>query len=155
MSDEPAPFAVPPVVKTVTVRCPPEKAFRHFTEGIGAWWPLARIHVAPDPATCTLEPRVGGRVFERATSGVETPWGTVLVWEPPHRLSFSWDIGFEKEKARIDVSFTRAGDGTEVRLAHTGWEHLGEAAAKMRESYNKGWVTVFEECYANYANAAG
>ena len=42
-------FTVPPVIKTVTVRCAPEKAFRHFTEGMGAWWPIVTHHVAPDP----------------------------------------------------------------------------------------------------------
>ena len=149
-------FTVPPVIKTVTVRCAPEKAFRHFTEGMGAWWPIAGFHVAPDPETCAFEPRLGGRLFERGKNGVETPWGRVLVWEPPHRLAFSWEVSCSDpvEKARVDVSFTRVAAGTEVKLVHTGWEHMGEAGARLRENFDKGWVTVFEQCYANYANAA-
>jgi uncharacterized protein YndB with AHSA1/START domain len=149
-------FAVPPVIKTVTVRCPPEKAFRHFTEGMGAWWPIAGFHVAPEPEAGAFEPRLGGRLFERSKNGVETPWGRVLVWEPPHRLAFSWEVSCSDpvERARVDVSFTRVAAGTEVKLVHTGWEHMGEAGARLRDNFDKGWVTVFEQCYADYANSA-
>ena len=149
-------FTVPPVVKSVTVRCPPETAFRHFTEGMGAWWPISGFHVAPDPETCIFEPRLGGRLFERAKNGVETAWGRVLVWEPPHRLAFSWEVSCSEaiQSPRVEVSFTRVPLGTEVKLVHSGWEHMGEAGARLRDRYNEGWVTVFERGYAAYANAA-
>jgi len=149
-------FAVPPVIKTVTVHCPPAKAYRHFTEGMGAWWPLAGFHVAPDPETCVFEPRLGGRLFERTKDGVETQWGRVLVWEPPRRLAFSWEVSCADpmESARVEVNFAPVPAGTEVTLVHTGWEHMGEAGARLRDRFNEGWVTVFEKCYAGYADAA-
>ena len=148
-----APFPVPPVVKTVMVRCPPERAFALFAEDFGLWWPVSRVHTGPDPVACAIEPRVGGRVFERAGDGRETPWGTVLAYDPPHRLAFSWAVelpaGLEQ---RVEIRFTSEDRGTRVELTHSGWEQLGEAAATLRKRYERGWATVFESCFVVYAN---
>jgi uncharacterized protein YndB with AHSA1/START domain len=154
MSDGAVPFPVPPVVKTVVVRRPPETAFRLFTERLDAWWPLDRIHTGPDPRACAFEGRVGGRLYERAADGTETPWGTVLAWEPPHRVAFSWIVGAAaRAPQRVEVSFTPVAAGTEVVLRHSGWEALGADGAALRECYDQGWVLVFEQCFAGYANA--
>ena len=96
-----APFPVPPIVKSVTVRCPPERAFALFAEDFACWWPLSRVHTGPDPVDCAIEPRVGGRVFERAADGRETPWGTVLAYDPPHRLAFSWVVELSAEQEQL------------------------------------------------------
>ena len=85
-------FRVPPIVKNVTVRCAPARAFALFAGDFGRWWPVSQVHTGPDPADCAIEPRVGGRVFERAADGRETAWGTVLAYDPPHRLAFSWIV---------------------------------------------------------------
>src|SRR5262249_56520301 len=85
-----AQFRVPPIVKTVTVRAPPTRAFALFADDLARWWPLSRVHTGPDPVDCAIEPRVGGRVFERAADGREPPWGTVLADDPPRRLAFFW-----------------------------------------------------------------
>ena len=149
-------FAVPPVVKTVTVRCPVEAAFRRFAEDIAAWWPLDTHRLGPDPRGCAIEGRVGGRVFERDTGGAETLWGIVQLWEPPHRLAFTWQVNIAPEQAqRIEVTFTPVAEGTRVTLTHSGWEKLGAAGAARRDNYDKGWARVFEQRFADYANAAG
>lgn len=155
MNEATLPFAVPPVVKTVTVRCPPERAFHLFTADIAAWWPLQRVHVAPDPVACIFERRPGGRIFERAKDGTETEWGRVEVWEPPHRLAFSWVAKLtEAEAQRVEILFTPDAAGTRVHLTHSGWEKVGARGADMRERYNNGWVLVFDQSYAAYANSA-
>jgi len=92
-----AQFPVPPIVKTVMVQAAPARAFALFAGDFGRWWPLARVHTGPDPVDCAIEPRVGGRVFERAADGRETPWGTVLAYDPPHRLAFSWTVQLSSE----------------------------------------------------------
>jgi len=136
------------------VRAAPERAFALFAD-IGRWWPLARVHTGPDPADCAIEPRVGGRIYERATDGRETLWGKVLAYDPPHRLAFSWLVQLSAEQEQlVEISFTPEADGTRVELSHSGWEKLGDAAADRRERYNRGWVVVFEQCFAEYANAA-
>ena len=153
MADRVVPFQVPPVVKTVTVRRPPETAFRLFTERLDSWWPLARVHTGPDPTSCAFEGHVGGRLFERAADGTETPWGTVLTWEPPHRVAFSWIVGpAAAAPQHIEITFTAVAKGTEVTLSHSGWEALGAAGAALRERYDQGWVLVFEQSFAGFAN---
>ena len=148
-----AQFPVPPIVRTVTVRCAPARAFALFSEDFGKWWPLSRVHTGPDPVDCAIEPRVGGRVFERAADGRERSWGTVLAYEPPHRLAFSWIVELSADQEQlVEIRFTAEGVGTRVELKHSGWEKLGDAAASLRERYDRGWGTVFERSFAEYAN---
>ena len=150
-----AEFPVPPVVKSVSVRAAPARAFEFFARDMARWWPLAQFHTGPDPVDCAIEPRVGGRVFERAADGRETMWGTVLAYEPPHRLAFSWLIGLSADQAQlIELSFTAEDSGTRVALTHSGWEKLGDAAkaAALRQGYDRGWATLIERCYAEYVN---
>ena len=147
-------FPVPPVVKTVTVRAPPARAFAVFADDFARWWPLAQFHTGPDPVSCTIEPQVGGRIFERAADGRETVWGTVLAYEPPYHLAFSWIVGLSTEQEQlVEISFMAEDRGTRVELKHSGWEKLGDAAASLRERYDSGWATVFERYFVDYANA--
>jgi uncharacterized protein YndB with AHSA1/START domain len=150
-----AQFTVPPVVKAVSLRATPARAFECFARDLARWWPLAQFHTGPDPVDCAIEPRAGGRVFERAADGWETVWGTVVAYEPPHRLTLTWIVGLSAEYAQlIELRFASEGNGTRVELTHSGWEKLGDAAAALRERYDRGWATLIERCYLDYANAA-
>jgi len=149
-----AAFPIPPVVKTVTVRCAPDVAFRVFTADIGRWYPLAIYSVRP-AVDCALEPFVGGRLFEVDADGRETLWGSVTEWNPPHRLRLAWHArASEAEAQEIDISFRPVSGGTEVRLAHDGWERLQVEAAEWRDRYDGGWVEVFERRYKAFADRA-
>jgi uncharacterized protein YndB with AHSA1/START domain len=151
-----AEFTVPPVVKTITVRAAPGRAFEAFTRDFGRWWPLASHHVGTAAAAtdCVIEPRAGGRIFERDGTGQETQWATVLAYEPPHRLAISWFAGKTADLAQLlELHFTAEGEGTRIELTHSGWEALGAAAQSTRDAYDGGWVMVFEQCYGEYANA--
>jgi uncharacterized protein YndB with AHSA1/START domain len=150
-----AQFPVPPIVKTVMVHAAPARAFALFAGDFGRWWPLARVHTGLDPVDCAIEPRVGGRVFERAADGRETAWGTVLAYDPPHRLAFSWILGLSAgQEQSVEILFMPEDRGTRVELTHSGWEKLGDAAASLRERYDRGWATIFERCFDDYANTA-
>jgi uncharacterized protein YndB with AHSA1/START domain len=148
-------FPVPPIIKTVTVRAAPARAFALFADDFARWWPLARTHTGPDPVDCAIEPRVGGRVFERAADGRETPWGTVLAYDPPHRLAFSWIVQLKAGQDQlVEIRFTAEERGTRVELTHSGWETLGDAATSLRERYERGWGTIFEHDFVEYANSS-
>ena len=150
-----APFPVPPVVKSVTVCAAPARAFAMFAERFARWWPLAWVHTGPDPVDCAIEPRFGGRVFERAADGRETLWGTVLAYDPPYRLAFSWVVELPAgQEQMVEIRFTAEDSGTRVELTHSGWEKLGDAAASQRERYDRGWGTVFERHFVEYVNSA-
>jgi len=140
---------VEPVRKAVTVRRTPQEAFEIFTARFGSWWPLHKfsIHQA-EAATCVIEPRVGGAIYEVAKTGERSPWGVVKVWEPGQRFVMSWHPGHDASEAQeVEIRFLAEGDGTRVELEHRDWQALGAKAQATRENYEGGWVYVFEQCY--------
>lgn len=128
---------IPPLGTTITVRAAIDRAFRVFTEGFDTWWTHEHHIGEADIAEVVLEPRVGGRWYERGVDGSETDWGRVLVYEPPHRLVFTWQINgswrFDPDPAHaseIEVTFTADGpDQTTVTLEHRHIERLVDGQA--------------------------
>jgi hypothetical protein len=155
--------SIEPVVKTITVACTPEEAFHYFTADFSMWWPAATNSVVAyasgfkdQPAKVIFEPNVGGRIFERARSGKEHTWGTVLAWQPPARVEFSFHPGRDdKEAQTVEVTFSAVPEGARVTLIHRGWEKLGDYAQKARDNYQQGWEGVFVTAYNDYAGATG
>jgi uncharacterized protein YndB with AHSA1/START domain len=136
------------VRKTVIVHAPQVHAFAVFTEQHGTWWPLESHHIgAHPPQTAIIEPRAGGRWFERSSDGVECDWGRVLVWEPPHRIVLSWDIGADWKYdpnlgTEVEVRFISEGpDTTRVELEHRRLERYGAQAETMQATFDSegGW----------------
>ncbi len=74
------------VRNTITVNAPVAHVFAVFTERQDTWWPRPHHIGTCQRFTAVLEPRVGGRWYERGDDGSECDWGRVLVWEPPHRV---------------------------------------------------------------------
>jgi uncharacterized protein YndB with AHSA1/START domain len=144
---------LPPVVKQVTVSRPPEAAFRIFTQGLGSWWPFQRYSISQERVkTCGMELHAGGEIFEVRDDGVRLVWGTILVWEPPARLEFTWHPGREPETAQtVEVRFEAIPEGTRVRLEHRNWESLGDSAEEARLGYQAGWEHVFCQCFVEAA----
>jgi len=123
---------IPPITGTVTIAVPIDQAFRVFTGSINSWWPH-EFHIGgADVAEVVLQVGVGGRWFERGVDGTECDWGRIRVWEPPHRLVFTWQINgswqFDPDPARasgIDVRFTANGSAeTTVEVEHRYFERL-------------------------------
>jgi uncharacterized protein YndB with AHSA1/START domain len=142
------------VRSSVTVQLPREEAFRLFTDGIGRWWPLARFSVYEADATnVTMEPRLGGRLYESAADGRTSDWGTVTVWDPVDRVAMTWHPGYGEELSTVvEVTFSDAPDGgTQVDLLHTGWEVHGAEAEDAAATYRGGWSGVLE-LFARAAN---
>ena len=112
---------------TIHVDCPVEEAFRLFTEGFGEWWPLVSYSEAgKDAKTCEIEPWRGGRVLERTRAGDEREWGSVISWDPPRGVEFTWNPGGPRdERQAVEVEFQVEADGTKVTLTHRGWELAG------------------------------
>jgi uncharacterized protein YndB with AHSA1/START domain len=149
---------IEPVVRTVTVNAPVERAFEVFTTDLKSWWPLERYSIAGDEEVdgvtavdAVIEPRAGGRWYEVRSDGSEGDWAEIVVFDPPHRLVASWYPGRSAEDAtEIEVRFTPDGDGTRVELTHRGWERIGERGPESREAYAGGWATVL----AKYSEVA-
>jgi uncharacterized protein YndB with AHSA1/START domain len=135
------------ISKEIAVGVPVEVAFRVFTEEIATWWPLATKSVGQEETqTLVIEPHEGGRVYERVRGGEEHEWGEVLVWEPPHRLAFTWHPGRAPGTAQeLEIHFTASGDETLVELEHRGWERLVATADEIPEHYVSGWNEVLSQ----------
>jgi uncharacterized protein YndB with AHSA1/START domain len=122
------------------VRGDPAHAFATWAERFDQWWPRGHS-VSGDPVAVVLEPRVGGRIFERAPDGSEIDWGEVTAWSPPHRLAYLWHIRRDRADATdVEISFEALGDGeTRVEIVHSGWERLGAEGESWRDANRGGW----------------
>src|ERR1700689_5582700 len=78
--------------KSVTVPVAAAEAFRIYTECPAEWLPAEHTFI-PNPQSVTMEPRAGGRFYERGEDGAEITRGTIVEWAPPHRLAVTWRIG--------------------------------------------------------------
>jgi len=143
--------ALTPVTKSVHVACDIEHAFRVFTRGIGAWWPLDThaIHTG-DVREVVWEEREGGEVYEISNDGAKAHWATVLAWEPPARAVIAWHVNPDAPAAtEVEVRFAPEGGGTHIDLEHRNWERLGDQASAMRGAYDGGWDAVLGKYVAH------
>lgn len=150
---------IAPIRKQITVAAPQDKAFEVFTAGMGRWW-NPQYSIGSEPlATVVVEPREGGRWYERGEQGEECDWGHVLVWEPPHQLVLAWQITADWKHdpqlhTEIDVRFAGEGSSsTRVTLEHRGLEALGDQAESVRAIFDSpgGWLGLLERLAATMA----
>jgi len=101
-----------------------------------------------------MEPRVGGKadwVFANAAIGPEPrtvperfqkyvgPFDSkhvVTIWEPPHRLGFTWDSNLDPKGSEVVVELSKEGDKIRLVLTH---KRLADVAAVTDVS--GGWHT--------------
>jgi len=145
---------IEPVLKSIRVQAAPARAFEVFTSGMARWWlPSHTINPTKSPiAAIVIEPREGGRWYERGEDGSECDWGRVLVWQPPARVVLAWQINAQWQYdprlvTELEVRFTaQASGGTDVTLEHRLLERLGDAAAGVRDAIDSpsGWSGLLE-----------
>jgi hypothetical protein len=113
------------------------------------WWP-ATHHIGKTPFEAIfVEPRVGGRWYERDVQGNQCDWGTVLAWEPPNRVTFSWHLGpghdqpdwkatrTWRRRAKWRFDSRRKDQGTTlVELTHSKLERHGEGYEQLRTLFD-------------------
>ncbi len=137
------------VRRSVIVDVPADRAFTFFTRDIGAWWDEDKHLLGEPVAEMVFEPRVGGHIIDRGVSGEESRWATVLVFDPPRRVAFSWSINLawqiEPDLAKaseVHVEFTELDDHrTLVVLEHRHLERHGGGWESMRDAVGSpnGW----------------
>ena len=126
----------------VVVNAPIERAFAVFAERFGDFKPREHNLLAVPIAETVFERHVGGHIYDRGVDGSVCRWARVLVYEPPNRVVFSWDIGptwqpetDQSKTSEVEVRFTpesgEAGGRTRVDLEH---RHL--------DRHGPGWQSV-------------
>lgn len=146
-------MTIAPVVKTVDVKCEPARAFELFTGRMGRWWPATHHTGATPFEEIIVEPKTGGRWFERDASGAETNWGRVLDWSPPGRVLLAWQLNAEfrydpEFETELEVTFENLAPGTRVRLEHRNLERFGADADRIAEMLRGGWPTIVDQFVA-------
>jgi uncharacterized protein YndB with AHSA1/START domain len=150
-------MSIAPVTATVEVRQPPTEAFELFVSRISDWWHNRSGIGAKPLVSVTVEPFAGGRWFETDEDGTDTPWGSVIAWEPPSRLLLAWelDASFRPTKAmmtEVEITFVpTAAGGTRVALEHRNLERFGADAERVAQSIGRGWPTHLNS-YAAFVN---
>lgn len=153
---------IEPLRETTTVQASADEAFSAFAD-LGSWWPPAYTWSGDVLEVIGIEPRVGGRCFERGPHGFECDWGRVLSYEPSRRLVFLWQIGPRREpvpdpaqSSEVEVSFAEGGGATRVALTHRHFDRHGEGAAGYRDGLasEHGWPYLLE-CYRAAVAAEG
>jgi uncharacterized protein YndB with AHSA1/START domain len=151
-----------PIRRSIVVHCSVEHAFSVFTQQMSSWWPLDTHSRAVDeelPGVTAVgvevEPRAGGQVLERLSSGQRLSWGRILVWDPPARLVIAWKPNKKPlPPTELELSFRTEGAGTRVLLEHRGWERLGDSGEKIRAGYVEGWPKLFDARFGPAADKA-
>jgi uncharacterized protein YndB with AHSA1/START domain len=133
----------------VVVDVPLERAFSVFTEDFDSIKPREHNMLAVEIAESVLEPRQGGRIYDRGVDGSECQWARVLAYEPPDRLVFSWDISpqwqIETDYAKtseVEVRFiSETPERTRVEVEHRNLDRHGEGWEGAREGVGgeNGW----------------
>ena len=138
-----------PVRSSVVVDAPVDHTFAVFTEDIGSWWPPEHHILDATLAEMVFEPRVGGHVYDRGVDGSECRWARVLVYEPPHRVVFSWDVSLQWQlepdpgkTSEVEVRFiAESAERTRVELEHRNIDRHGDGWEQMRDAVDSpdGW----------------
>jgi uncharacterized protein YndB with AHSA1/START domain len=153
------------VRRAVSVGVGAAEAFRIFTADFDSWWPRSH-HIGKSPMRrAVIECRAGGRCYSEQDDGTECDWGSILVWEPPHRFVFSWQITatwqFEPDLAKaseVEVRFIPESDAvTRVELEHRHFERMGPGGETMRRGVESpdGWGGVLRLFAGRVARGEG
>lgn len=131
------------------IRARPETVFAALTrpDQIAKWWgpdagPVLRTEV---------DARIGGafRIRFRMLDGSEhESFGTYLVFDPPRRLSMTWqwtgdEAGPEAGESRVDVALRPIESGTELTFTHA---QLPDE--ETRASHEEGWSGALDKLVA-------
>ncbi|MGH9030434.1 MAG: SRPBCC family protein [Acidimicrobiales bacterium] len=137
------------VQRQIVVEAPLEAAFAVFTERFGDFKPPEHNMLAVAIAETVFEPRVGGHIYDRGVDGSECRWARVLVYEPPHRVVFSWGISpqwqIETESdntSEVEVRFVAESPSrTRVELEHRNIDRHGPGWEAVRDGIadDAGW----------------
>ncbi|AYF29890.1 ATPase [Micromonospora tulbaghiae] len=137
------------VRRQIVVDAPVERAFAVFTERFGDFKPKEHNLLSSPIAETVFEPKVGGHIYDRAEDGSECAWARILVFEPPDRLVFSWDISpaWQLEQdldnaSEVEVRFVAETPGrTRVELEHRNLDRHGPGWESVRDGvgHDEGW----------------
>jgi uncharacterized protein YndB with AHSA1/START domain len=150
------------VRKQVVVAAPLERAFRVFVDDFDRIKPHEHNLLQNPISETVFDPRVGGYIYDRGIDGSECRWARVLVYEPPTRIVFTWDISpqwqiepDQNKTSEVEVRFiSEAPDRTRVELEHRYLDRHGPGWETERDGIagDGGWPLYLRR-YADVINS--
>ncbi|MDW3845795.1 SRPBCC family protein [Micromonospora sp. BRA006-A] len=137
------------VRRQIVVDAPVERAFAVFTKRFGDFKPKEHNLLSSPITETVFEAKAGGHIVDRAEDGSECAWARILVFEPPDRLVFSWDISpaWQLEQdlenaSEVEVRFVaETPQRTRVELEHRNLDRHGPGWESVRDGvgHDEGW----------------
>ena len=121
---------------------------------MGTWWPREYTWAGDVLEMIGMEIRKGGRCFEKGPYGFTCDWGHILIWEPPKRLIFTWQISPERvpepnpdKASEVEVYFIEKGRNTQVEFLHRGFARHGKNGPNYRLALDspQGWPYILDQ----------
>jgi uncharacterized protein YndB with AHSA1/START domain len=143
--------------RQILVNAPISDAFKAFTERFGDFKPREHNLLKAAIAETVFEPRVGGNIYDRAVDGSECRWARILVFDPPDRVVFSWDISPRWQietnpdlTSEVEVRFfAETAERTRVELEHRHLDRHGIGWESVRDGVgNEGGWPLYLQRYA-------
>jgi uncharacterized protein YndB with AHSA1/START domain len=112
---------------------------------MGEWWHKEHsVAKGTTQVDVVIEPRAGGRWYEKCADGSEHPWGRVRAYEPLRRLVLAWqlnrDFVYDPDfETTVEVTFEEKDGATVVTFEHRDLERMGADAVELFESMDGGW----------------
>lgn len=141
--------ADPVVRRQIDVDASIDDAFTAFVDRFGDFKPPEHNLLAADITETRFEPKVGGHIYDRAADGSVCRWARVLVYEPPDRVVFSWDISpqwqlesSEANASEVEVRFiAESPQRTRLELEHRHLDRHGPGWESLRDGVDSdgGW----------------
>ncbi|AVT30698.1 ATPase [Plantactinospora sp. BC1] len=127
------------VRRQVVVNASLERSFTVFTERFGDFKPREHNLLGVAIAETVFEPKVGGHIYDRGVDDTECRWARVLVYDPPVRVVFSWDIS---PQWRVETEPDNTSE-VEVRfIAETPQRTRVELEHRHLDRHGPGWQSV-------------
>lgn len=130
----------------ILIDAPPERAWEALTKQVAQWWP-ASFYVGPSPVRFSIEPHVGGRVFEDWGDGEGALWATVTTLRAGRVLEWVGDLS--SKYGGPGRSFTRfelapRDRGTLLTFRDDTSGHLGSGVAQHMPA---GWQLLVGQSF--------
>ena len=152
------------VRRHILVNAPIGEAFRVFTERFGDFKPREHNLLKAAITETVFEPRVGGNIYDRGVDGSECRWARILVFDPPDRVVFSWDISPRWQietnpdlTSEVDVRFfVETPERTRVELEHRNLHRHGAGWEFVRDGVDNeaGWPLYLQRYAALFERTA-
>jgi uncharacterized protein YndB with AHSA1/START domain len=152
------------VRRQIVVNAPIAEAFKVFTERFGDFKPREHNLLRAAISETVFEPRVGGNIYDRGVDGRECRWARVLVFEPPDRVVFSWDISPQWQiesnpdlTSEVEVRFfAETSERTRVELEHRKLDRHGAGWESVRDGVDNeaGWPLYLQRYAALFGRHA-